>query len=162
MKLLKLAKILDEFSKSESRNNIEATTKNLLGDKINQEIKLKRDIIDFELENSFNLNLKIIRTSKKITQNELADKINVSRSVIASYELKNHPPIDKLIKLSNILNISIHALSTGEKLLFDFQDRHFGKTILLADQLLSYEHIKFLIELMENIVKNTAPQPASS
>lgn len=57
-----------------------------------------------------------------------------------------------MIKLSKFFDVSIHAMVTGEKLRFDFQDGHFGRTIVLADQLLSLDDHKILIKLMENII----------
>jgi transcriptional regulator with XRE-family HTH domain len=152
LKLLKLAKRLDDFTKSDSRNNIESTIKNLLGNKITNKIKIKQDIIDIEISNNFFNNLKTIRNYKNFSQIDLSKELNVTRSAIASYETRNYPPINKLIKLSEIFNISIHFLTTGEKLVFEFNDKYFGETIHLADQLLSFEHQKFLIELMENII----------
>ena len=128
-------------------------------DKINSKtIKIKQDIFEFELKNNFHDNLKQIRDIKKITQQVLADSIKVSRATFGMYEVKNYPSIENIIALSELLNISIHALATGKKLYFDFQDRPFGETMLLADHYLSLEHQKFITELMENIVT----QPASS
>lgn len=55
--------------------------------------------------------LKKIRTDKGLTQEELAKKINTSRSNIANYENeKNMPSIEVLEKLSSILNCSIDYL----------------------------------------------------
>ena len=102
-------------------------------------------------------NLKNIRNHKKLSQENLGNLINISRTLLSKYELKNYPPIERLIKLSKILNISIHALATGEKLFFDFQDRPFGRIILLADHFLSLEDHKILIKLMENIINQPSP-----
>lgn len=60
---------------------------------------------------SFGTNLKKIRQDNDLTQEELAKKINTSRSNIANYENdKNMPSIDILEKLSEILNCSIDYL----------------------------------------------------
>lgn len=60
---------------------------------------------------SFGTNLKKIRQDNDLTQEELAKKINTSRSNIANYENdKNMPSIDILEKLSEILNCSIDFL----------------------------------------------------
>jgi transcriptional regulator with XRE-family HTH domain len=158
LKLLRLAKRLDDFKKAEARSNIEATTKNLLGDKINNSSKIKQDIIDIDLSDDFHSNLKNIRKHKQVQQVEIGNAINSARSTVALYEKNSYPQLEKMIKLSEFLNVSIHAMVTGEKLLFDFKDGHFGDTILMADQFLSFEHQKFLIELMENIIN----QPTQS
>ncbi|MCG8570380.1 MAG: helix-turn-helix domain-containing protein [Spirochaetes bacterium] len=154
LKLLKLAKQLDILEYSDSRNTIENTAKSLLGSKRNASILIKQDLIEVELTDNFNSNLKQVRNYRAMTQNELAKKIGVSRATLGMYEVRNHPPIEKLIKLSEILDISIHALATGNKLKFNFTDGIFGETILFADRFLSLEHQKILITLMETILQN--------
>ena len=60
---------------------------------------------------SFGTNLKKIRQDNDLTQEDLARKINTSRSNIANYENdKNMPSIDILEKLSKIFNCSIDYL----------------------------------------------------
>lgn len=60
---------------------------------------------------SFGTNLKKIRQDNNLTQEELAKKINTSRSNIANYENdKNMPSIDVLEKLSKVFNCSIDYL----------------------------------------------------
>ncbi len=60
---------------------------------------------------SFGKNLKKIRQEHDMTQEELAKKINTSRSNIANYENdKNMPSIEVLNKLSEILNCSTDYL----------------------------------------------------
>jgi transcriptional regulator with XRE-family HTH domain len=60
---------------------------------------------------SFGNNLKKIRQENEMTQEELAKKINTSRSNIANYENdKNMPSIEILNKLSEIFNCSIDYL----------------------------------------------------
>lgn len=59
----------------------------------------------------FGDNLKKIRQDNELTQEELAKKLNTSRSNIANYENdKNMPSVDMLEKLSKILNCSIDYL----------------------------------------------------
>ena len=60
---------------------------------------------------SFGDNLKKIRQDCNLTQEELAKKIDTSRSNIANYENnKNMPSIDVLSKLSKVLDFSIENL----------------------------------------------------
>lgn len=60
---------------------------------------------------SFGNNFKKIRQENEMTQEELAKKINTSRSNIANYENdKNMPSIEILNKLSEIFNCSIDYL----------------------------------------------------
>lgn len=60
---------------------------------------------------SFGINLKKIRQDNNLTQEELAKKINTSRSNIANYENdKNMPSVDILEKLSKELHCSADYL----------------------------------------------------
>ena len=60
---------------------------------------------------SFGNNLKKIRQEHEMTQEELAKKINTSRSNIANYENdKNMPSIETLNNLSEVLNCSTDYL----------------------------------------------------
>ena len=150
LKLLKLAKKLDISFQSQARSHIETTAESFLKQK--SKIDLKLDSIDIKLTNDFHANLKKIRKIKNLKQGEIATLLNIGRTAVTLYEKNIYPAIEKLIKLSKVLNVSMHALATGEKLFFDFQDRPFGKTMLLADQLLPLEQHKILIILMENII----------
>ena len=60
---------------------------------------------------NFGDNLKKIRQDCNLTQEELAKKIDTSRSNIANYENnKNMPSIDVLSKLSEVLDCSIRQV----------------------------------------------------
>lgn len=72
---------------------------------------------------SFGNNLKKIRQEKNMTQEELAKRINTSRSNIANYENdKNMPSIDILNKLSEILNCTTdYLLGKSNKKNYDIE-----------------------------------------
>lgn len=60
---------------------------------------------------SFGNILKKLRQDNKLTQDELAKKIETSRSNIANYENdKNMPSVDILEKISELFNVSIDYL----------------------------------------------------
>ena len=57
---------------------------------------------------SFGDNLKEIRKQRKITQEDLAELLNVSRQAISKWESGNgYPETEKLIMVSRELNISL-------------------------------------------------------
>ncbi|WP_179316590.1 XRE family transcriptional regulator [Winogradskyella undariae] len=57
------------------------------------------------------VNIKHLRTLKKISQERLADELSWSRSMVGSYEEgRSEPPIDRLIDLSNYFSIPIDIL----------------------------------------------------
>lgn len=149
IKLLSLAKEFDSSAQYQSRSHVEASAQIFLKDKDNTEIK--QDSIDLDLKDNFHFNLKEIRSFRDKSQLELSKNLGVGRTAITLYESRNFPTLENLIKISDYLNISMHALLTGQKLNFQFTDGHFGKTMLLADRLLPLEKQKYLIELMEGI-----------
>jgi len=154
IKLLILAKNLDLSTYSEARSSIESIINSFWSKKLNPEINYKLDNLVDSLTNSFNKNMKELRNQKNITQLQLAQNINISRTLLNQYETKSFPPIQRLIELSKFFDLSMHAMISGELLSFDFDDKFFGKTILSADQQLSIEEKKNLINLMEAAINN--------
>ncbi len=61
-------------------------------------------------------NIKSYREDKKITQEELAQKLSVTRQAVSNWECaKTEPDIDTLHKISAALDISIEELIYGER-----------------------------------------------
>ncbi|HBF3900459.1 helix-turn-helix domain-containing protein [Clostridioides difficile] len=59
----------------------------------------------------FSENLKALRIKNKLTQEELAEKLCISRSALSLYELnKRKPDFDTLIKISNFFNVSVDSI----------------------------------------------------
>lgn len=64
---------------------------------------------------SFADNLQLIRKEKQLSQEELAEKIGVSRQAISKWEQgSGYPETEKLLILSKELNISLDYLMLGE------------------------------------------------
>jgi len=64
----------------------------------------------------FNEKLKMLRKGKKLTQEELAEKLNVSRQAITKWETaEGIPDIENLKQISDFFNISIDELVKEEK-----------------------------------------------
>ncbi len=60
-------------------------------------------------------NLKFLRQLKGLSQEQMADELEITRSRIGGYEeARNEPPIDLLIKLSEYFHIAIDALVRGD------------------------------------------------
>jgi transcriptional regulator with XRE-family HTH domain len=60
-------------------------------------------------------NIRFLRQWKGLSQEELADELQVTRSRIGGYEeARNEPPIDLLIRLSEFFHIAIDALVRGD------------------------------------------------
>ena len=63
---------------------------------------------------SFAENLKQIRKEKRISQEELAEMLDVSRQAVSKWEQgQGYPEVEKLLLISNKLDISLDALMSG-------------------------------------------------
>ncbi|MDE6209090.1 MAG: helix-turn-helix domain-containing protein [Lachnospiraceae bacterium] len=59
----------------------------------------------------FNIRLRKLRENENLTQQQVAERINVSKSLISAYELGTRlPSYNNLIKLSNIFKVSTDYL----------------------------------------------------
>lgn len=64
----------------------------------------------------FGNRIKEFRVRRKLTQKELAERINKSKAAISSYESDNQvPPVDVLISIANVLNTSLDDLVGFDK-----------------------------------------------
>ncbi|QVK19643.1 helix-turn-helix transcriptional regulator [Mycoplasmatota bacterium] len=62
-------------------------------------------------------NLKKLRKEKKLSQEQLAEKLNISRQAISKWESgKAYPDIDNLISLKDIFKVSLDELVVNEKM----------------------------------------------
>lgn len=70
-----------------------------------------------QLRKSFGVRIKELRKSKKWTQKELANKLDVRFPQLNKYECGLHtPPMDKLIKMSEVFDTTIDYLLTGNRM----------------------------------------------
>jgi len=61
-------------------------------------------------------NIRAIREKCKITQDELAEKLFVSRQTVSNYETgKSKPDIDMLMHISEVLDVDVHYLLYGTR-----------------------------------------------
>ena len=66
----------------------------------------------------FNEKLKELRSSRGLTQEELAESLFVSRTAISKWESgRGYPSIDSLKEISSFFSVTIDELLSGEKLL---------------------------------------------
>ena len=154
LKLLNLAKKFDKQEMRNQRNQIEANASSFLSKIKNANFQPKIDDFEEKLTNDFHVNFKTIRVSKDISQAKFGEPLGISARSIFGYEHNFYPPIDKLKKISERLNVSAHSLTTGDKLHFKFDDKHFGDTMIKADHFLPLEEHKMLIHLMEAILQS--------
>ncbi|MCL1858385.1 MAG: helix-turn-helix domain-containing protein [Oscillospiraceae bacterium] len=66
--------------------------------------------------NNIGKTIKKIREEKNITQEQLAEKLNVTRQAVSNWENgKTQPDIDTIIKISEILEVSVEEIIYGQK-----------------------------------------------
>ncbi|MBQ4608338.1 MAG: helix-turn-helix transcriptional regulator, partial [Clostridia bacterium] len=64
---------------------------------------------------SFSENLKKIRREHRLSQEELAELLDVSRQAVSKWEQgQGYPEVEKLLLLSSKLNVSLDALMSVE------------------------------------------------
>lgn len=65
---------------------------------------------------NFSNNLKDLRESRDMTQEQLADYLNLSRSTIAGYEARNRQPdFEHLVTIADFFEVTIDYLLRGYK-----------------------------------------------
>lgn len=87
---------------------------------------------------SFEQDIKQLRLQKKMTQQELADEVHVSRQTVSTWKTgKNYPSLDVLRRLSDLFDVSFEKIMFGEEI--DMKDKQ--KSIAEAiDQDVSLKH----------------------
>ena len=99
-----------------------------------------------------------LRKAKNLSQDELAGKAGVSRTIIGNYERNaNSPSIEVLLKLANVFNVSVDFL-LGEGSLASF-DKELLRRIEDIEGLDSdtKQHLFFLID---NVIQNSKTKKA--
>ena len=60
--------------------------------------------------------IKKIRTEKNITQEQLSEKLNITRQAVSNWENgKTQPDVDTIINISNVLEVSVEEIIYGQK-----------------------------------------------
>ena len=59
---------------------------------------------------TLNSNIKFLRKNKGLTQEELAERLMISRSKLAGYELNITPPLDTLVRIAEYFGVSLDIL----------------------------------------------------
>lgn len=55
-------------------------------------------------------NIKFLRKKKGLTQQEVAERLKITRSKLAGYELNITPPLDTLVRMSEFFSVSLDIL----------------------------------------------------
>lgn len=91
--------------------------------------------------------LKELRFEHKITQQEMASKLGISRSTLAGYESENkQPSYDILLKISNVFNISTDYLLGSSNNTLSDSNIESSSVIISDEDLLSSPEEKRLLK----------------
>ena len=72
---------------------------------------------------NYKLKLKEIRKKRKLTQKEMADKIDVDRTTISHYEnYRMTPSLERLIQISKVLNVTLDELVEFRRIHDEYSD----------------------------------------
>jgi len=75
--------------------------------------------MDFD-KDFFSKNLVLLRKNKGLTQSELASTVGLQTSTVGSYETgASLPSLASLVKIAEVLNVSINRLLTGKEFPYD-------------------------------------------
>jgi transcriptional regulator with XRE-family HTH domain len=93
-----------------------------------------------------------LRKQHNLSQSQLAEKINVSRTIIGNYERNtNMPSIEVIVKMAKTFNVTVdYMIGEGE---FSTYDKEIIKRIEDIDQL-DEETKKHLLFLVDNVIQN--------
>ena len=104
----------------------------------------------------FNEKLQELRRSKGLTQEELAEKLYVSRTAVSKWESgRGYPNIESLKELSRFFSVSIDELLSGEKLLFIAEKENKSNIKNICEKLFSVVDLLSVLLIILPLYPNT-------
>ena len=92
--------------------------------------------------------LKTLRKDKKLTQEELADKMNVSRRTVSRWETgSNLPDLSILVELADLYDVDMREIFNGERK-EETVDKDLKETMLMAADYTD-DHMKKVMKRMQ-------------
>lgn len=152
LQLFKIAAKIDKFPFQEM-TKVQSYIDTFLD--TNKKANRHYDNLNYSFTDNFNNNFKELIIQNNLTTKEMANKLKLTERQIISYKNSTECSYESLIDISNIFHISTHWIVTGEKLLFDFQNKGFEKLIFNADCYLKKDNLKSTINLMQKIIENS-------
>ena len=100
-----------------------------------------------------------LREKKRLTQPELAEKINIKRPSITAYESGNQlPPVDTLMKIADFFNVSLDFLTgrTNDRMLHRLTELDKNELQGLTEQ--EYEILSIVFSAVDQILEGKEPK----
>ena len=156
IRMLSLAERIDKMD-VDKWHKVEATAATFLGKgNADKTPEIIFDDLETELTSSVHKNIRLLREKVDYSQAKLGRYLTLTQTHISNYENgKRRPPPVKLILMSALFQTSVHALATGRKLYFQFQNKDLKDTMLNADYYLDLRKKDFLCEMMEKIIEES-------
>lgn len=96
--------------------------------------------------------IKVLRKTRGMTQQQLAEKLGVQRPTISNYEIgRRSPRIKELKSIANILGVSIEYFDIEEEGVYNFISR--AKILFENDEIPAHEKAKIYREIMKLYLK---------
>ena len=112
----------------------------------------------------FSERLRELRQSKLLSQSQLADALNISKSAVSMYELgKREPDLDTLERIADFFNVDINYLLGKEdgsmyyldpeaaEIAQEVQQRPELKILFDATRKVSADDLKFVVDMIDRI-----------
>ena len=104
----------------------------------------------------FNENLQELRKNKGLTQEELAEKLYVSRTAVSKWESgRGYPNIESLKEISTFFSVSIDELLSTEKLLFIAEKENKSNIKNICEKLFSVVDLLSVLLIILPLYPNT-------
>ncbi len=104
----------------------------------------------------FNEKLQELRKNKGLTQEELAEKLYVSRTAVSKWESgRGYPNIESLKEISKFFSVSIDELLSGEKLLFIAEKENKSNIKNICEKLFSVVDLLSVLLIILPLYPNT-------
>ena len=104
----------------------------------------------------FNERLQELRKNKGLTQEELAEKLYVSRTAVSKWESgRGYPNIDSLKEISGFFSVSIDELLSTEKLLFIAEKENKSNIKNICEKLFSVVDLLSVLLIILPLYPNT-------
>ncbi len=113
------------------------------------------------IKETIGTHIRELREEKRLTQPELAEKVDIKRPSITAYESGNQlPPVDTLIKIADCFNVSLDFLTgrTKDRLLHRFTEPDKTKLQGLTDE--DYKILSIVSSAIDQVLEGREPQQA--
>ena len=105
------------------------------------------------MENEIGKKIRTLRKTRGLTQEQLAEKLNVKRATISNYEIgRRSPHIKELGEIARVLGVGLDYFGVGDNSVLDFVAR--AKQLFENDDISDEEKLDAYKEIMKLFIKS--------